>query len=183
MITLKTTEPIFSGTATINSGSSLSQNIKITNAALASTQLKDVVIIANFDVTAKAVPTGFPYTGDWYNLMDNTSINVTDASAPITIEAGGYRIYGNKVANLAIQEYEDNSGIYLYPNPASNYFTLNTATTKVQVFSMAGQLVKSFEMFQCKDTPFAIGELSEGAYIVKALNENNEVQVMKFIKR
>ena len=183
MITLKTTEAVFSGTATINNSSSLSQNIKITNAALASTQLRDVVIIANFDVTAKAVPTGFPYTGDWYNLMDNTSINVTDASAPITVEAGGFRIYGNKVANLAIQKYEGNSGIYLYPNPASNYFTLNTDTTKVQVFSMGGQLVKSFEMFQSKDTPFAIGELSKGAYIVKVLNENNEVQVMKFIKK
>ena len=183
MITLKTTEAVFSGTATINNSSSLSQNIKITNAALASTQLRDVVIIANFDVTAKAVPTGFPYTGDWYNLMDNTSINVTDASALITVEAGGFRIYGNKVANLAIQKYEGNSGIYLYPNPASNYFTLNTDTNKVQVFSMGGQLVKSFEMFQSKDTPFAIGELSKGAYIVKVLNENNEVQVMKFIKK
>ena len=183
MITLKTTEAVFSGTATINNSSSLSQNIKITNAALASTQLRDVVIIANFDVTAKDVPTGFPYTGDWYNLMDNTTINVTDASAPITIEAGGYRIYGNKVANLAIDNYEGKSGIYLYPNPAATYFTLNTDTTKVQVFSMGGQLVKSFETSNTKDTPFAIGELSKGAYLVKVINENNEVQVMKLIKK
>jgi hypothetical protein len=183
MITLKTTEPVFSGTATINSGSSLSQNIKITNAALASTQLKDVLIIANFDVTSKAVPTGFPNTGVWYNLMDNTPITVTDVSAPITIEAGGFRIYGNKVASLAINKYEGASGIYLYPNPASNYFTLNTDTTKVQIFSMSGQLVKSFEASTSKDTPFPISELSKGAYLVKAINENNEVQVMKFIKK
>jgi glycosidase len=183
MITLKTAEPVFSGNATINNSSSLSQNIKITNPALASTQLKDVVIIANFDVMAKAVSTGFPYTGDWYNLMDNTSINVTDASAAITIEAGGYRIYGNKVANLAIQKYEGNSGIYLYPNPASNYFTLNTDTTKVQIFSMSGQLVKSFETSNSKDTRFAISELSKGTYLVKTINENNEVQVLKFIKK
>jgi len=183
MITLKTTEPVFSGAATINSGSSLSQNIKITNVALASTQLKDVLIIANFDVTSKAVPTGFPYTGEWYNLMDNTRINVTDVSLPITIEAGGYRIYGNKVANLAIDNYEGKAGIYLYPNPAATYFTLNADTTKVQIFSMSGQLVKSFESSNTKDTPFAIGELSKGAYLVKVVNENNEVQVMKFIKK
>jgi hypothetical protein len=37
--------------------------------------------------------------------MDNTTINVTDASAPIT-EAGGFRVYGNKVASLAIAKYE-----------------------------------------------------------------------------
>jgi hypothetical protein len=78
MISLKTTRP-FSGTATINN-SSLSQTIKITNAALANT-LKDVLVLGNFDVTAKAIATGFPYTGTWYNLMDNTTtINVTDAS-------------------------------------------------------------------------------------------------------
>jgi hypothetical protein len=73
MISLKTTEPFFIGTATINS-SSLSQTIKITNAALANTQLKDVLVLGNFDVTAKAIATGFPYTGTWYNLMDNTTM-------------------------------------------------------------------------------------------------------------
>jgi hypothetical protein len=52
MISLKTTEPVFIGTATINNSSSLSQTIKITNAALANTQLKDVLVLGNFDVTA-----------------------------------------------------------------------------------------------------------------------------------
>ena len=182
MISLKTTEPVFAGTAMINNNSSLSQTIKITNAAIASTQLKDVLVLANFDVTAKAVATGFPYTGTWYNLMDNSTINVTDATAAITVEAGGFRIYGNKVASLAIANYEGESGIYLYPNPASSYFTLNTNTTQVQVFSMAGQLVKSFNTTHSKEAPFAISDLSNGLYIVKALNENNEVQVMKFMK-
>jgi hypothetical protein len=37
--------------------------------------------------------------------MDNTTINVTDASAPITIEAGGFRVYGNKVAS-SLAKYE-----------------------------------------------------------------------------
>jgi hypothetical protein len=40
MISLKTTEPFFIGTATINNSASLSQTIKITNTALAKTQLK-----------------------------------------------------------------------------------------------------------------------------------------------
>jgi hypothetical protein len=49
-------------------------------------QLKDVLVLGNFDVTAKAIATGFPYTGTWYNLMDNTTINVTDASAPLLLK-------------------------------------------------------------------------------------------------
>jgi hypothetical protein len=71
MITMKTTEPVFLGTASI-SRVLLLPNIKIANNALASTQLKDVLVLANFNVTTQNVPTGFPYPGTWYNLMDNT---------------------------------------------------------------------------------------------------------------
>ncbi|MDI1303889.1 MAG: alpha-amylase family glycosyl hydrolase, partial [bacterium] len=60
MIALKINEPVFVGTATISSAS-LTPNIKITNSALAATQLKDVLILANFDVSAQNVATGFPY--------------------------------------------------------------------------------------------------------------------------
>lgn len=101
MITLKTIEPVFIGTATINNSASLSQNIKITNSALATTQLKDVVIMANFDVTVQNVASGFPYAGIWYNLMDDSSINITDVNKAISIPAGGYKVYGNKKSVLA----------------------------------------------------------------------------------
>ena len=182
MISMKIAEPVFSGTATITSGTSLTPNIKITNSILAGTQLKDVLVLANFDLTTKDVPTGFPYTGTWYNLMDNSSITVTNVNAPISIPAGDFRIYGNKVANLAIANYEKTNAVHLYPNPASSYFTLNTNTAKVQVFSITGQLVKSFNTNHSKDTPFAISDLSKGLYIVKVLNDNNETEVLKFIK-
>jgi 1,4-alpha-glucan branching enzyme len=180
MIMMKIAEPVFSGTATI-SGASLTPTIKLTNAS-SSSQLKNVLVLANFDLSTQNVPTGFPYSGTWYNLMDNTTIVVNDVNATIAIPAGDFRIYGNKVASLAIANYEKTTNIHLYPNPASSYFTLNTNTTKVQVFSISGQLVKSFDAIHSKDTPFAISDLSNGLYIVKALNENNEVEVMKFIK-
>jgi 1,4-alpha-glucan branching enzyme len=183
MITLKTVEPVFLGTSTITNANSLTVNIKITNASLASTQLKDVVILANFDTTAQNVATGFPYTGTWYNLMDNTTINVTDANAPINLPAGEYRIYGNKTANLAIEDFEKGNAVSLYPNPVSNYFTLNAAFTKVQVYSISGQLVKSFASNGNADFQFGVSELQTGLYVVKASDENNKVQVMKFIKK
>ncbi|MEZ7504182.1 alpha-amylase family glycosyl hydrolase [Flavobacterium sp. Arc2] len=182
MITMKIKEPVFSGTATISS-SSLTPTIKITNSSLASSQLKDVLVLANFDLATKNVPTGFPYTGTWYNLMDNTSITVTDVNAAISIPAGEFRIYGNKVANLAIANFEKENGIYLYPNPATNYFTLNTAASKVQIYSVTGQLMKSFNGNQSTSSQYNVSDLSNGVYVVKALNENNEVQVMKFIKK
>ena len=181
MITLKLTEPVFSGTATISSAS-LVPNIKITNAALASTQLKDVMVLANFDLESKNVPTGFPYGGTWYNLMDNTSITVNDVNAPIAIPAGEFRIYGNKVASLAIADYEKATTIVLYPNPASDYFTLNETTSKVQIFSITGQLVKSFDVNKMAGSEFSVSDLNQGLYIVKAYDENSGMKVLKLLK-
>jgi 1,4-alpha-glucan branching enzyme len=98
MIRLKTTEPVFSGTATINNTSSLLQTIKIADANLPATSLKDVVIIANFDVTTKSVSTGFPYGGEWYNLMDNSTLNVVNVNDAISVLPGQFKIFGNKQA-------------------------------------------------------------------------------------
>ncbi len=183
MISLKINEPVFSGTATMASATTLTPNIKITNSALLSTQLKDVLILTNFGLGTQNVATGFPYTGTWYNLMDNTSIEVTDVNATISIAAGDYRVYGNKIAALAIASFEKEGELYLYPNPASNYFTLNSITSKVEIYSITGQLVKSFNANQSKENQFSIGDLNKGLYIVKAFNENNVMKELKLLKQ
>ncbi|KIQ24216.1 alpha-amylase [Flavobacterium sp. MEB061] len=183
MITLKTTEPVFLGTPTIASVNSLSVNIKINNSNLPSTQLKDVLIIANFDVVAQNVATGFQYTGTWYNLMDNSAIEVTDVNATLNLPAGEYRIYGNKEASLAIENFEKGNVVRLYPNPVSNYFTLNIAAAKVQVYAISGQLVKSFVPNGNIDFQFGVSDLKAGLYVVKAFDQNGKIQVMKFIKK
>lgn len=100
MINLKTTEPVFLGVATMTNASSLTQNIKITNSALADTDLKDVIIVANFDVSSKNIATVFPHTGTWYNLMDNSPFTVTNVNTTLTVMAGDYKIYGNKKSSL-----------------------------------------------------------------------------------
>jgi hypothetical protein len=183
MITMKISEPVFSGTVSMANTSSLYPNIKITNAGLAASQLKDVLIIANFNVTAQNVTTGFSYPGTWYNLMDNTTINVTDVNAVMSIPAGQFRIYGNKQANLAIEDFEKGNSISLYPNPVSDYFTLNIPVTKVEVYSVSGQLVKSFTTNGSNDFKFSVSNLESGLYVIKALDENEKIQIMKFIKK
>jgi hypothetical protein len=61
---------------------------------LASTQLKDVLVLANF--TTQNVPTGF-LIRELGITMDNTSFVVSDVNATMSIPAGEFRIYGNKV--------------------------------------------------------------------------------------
>ena len=183
MIALKINEPVFVGTATMSSGTTLTPFIKITNSALASTQLKDVLVLTNFDVSAQNVATGFPYTGTWYNLMDNTSIAVTNVNATINIPAGQYRIYGNKVAALAIANFESKeNAVYLYPNPVGTYFTLNSDVNKVEIFSIAGQLLKTIKTNSTVNFQYGVSDLAQGIYVVKAYNQEEQVKVMKFIK-
>ena len=189
MISLKTTEPVFNTNITANSGfdiqsgNTFTPRLFIWDNTMPATQLKNVVVLTNFDVNTQNVIPNFPYTGTWYNLMDNSAVEVTSTTATIAIEAGGFRIYGNKPSTLGTNTFEVNSEIYLYPNPASNYFTLNIATSKVEIYSISGQLVKSFNVNQTKENQFPINDLNKGMYIVKALNENNKVDVMKFLKQ
>ncbi|SCX84721.1 Por secretion system C-terminal sorting domain-containing protein [Flavobacterium anhuiense] len=182
MITLKKTEPVFLGTATMANATTLLVNIKITNSNLTSAQLKDVVILANFDTTAQNMIPGFQYTGAWYNLMDNSTINVTDVNAPISLAPGEYRIYGNKQANLAIEDFEKGNQVTLYPNPVADYFTLSFKTLKVDIYSITGQLVKTFNTNGNTEYQFSVSSLASGLYLVKTFDENNKVRVVKFIK-
>jgi len=189
MITLKTTEPVFNTNITANSGFDIQSGniftprLFIWDDTMPATQLRNVVVLTNFDVNTQNVIPDFPYIGTWYNLMDNSTIEVLSKTATIAIEAGGFRIYGNKPSTLGTDKFEVNGEIYLYPNPASHYFTLNTATSKVEIYSITGQLVKSFNTKQSKDSQFTISDLNKGVYFVKALNENNEVKVMRLLKQ
>ena len=182
MITLKKTEPVFLGTATMANTATLTVNIKITNSSLTSAQLKDVVILANFDTVAQNMIPGFQYAGAWYNLMDNSTINVADVNAPINLAPGEFRIYGNKQANLAIEDFEKGNQLSLHPNPVADYFTLGFITSKVEIYSITGQLVKTFNTNGNADYQFSVSELPSGLYLVKAFDEYNKIQVAKFIK-
>jgi hypothetical protein len=182
MITLKTTEPVFNANFDIQSGNTFTPRLFIWDDTMPSTQLKNVVVLTNFDVNTQNVTPNFPYTGTWFNLMDNSTLEVTSTTATIAIEAGGYRIYGNKASTLGTDTFEVNGEIYLYPNPATNYFTLNNAVSKVEIYSATGQLVKSFNASQSNDNKYSISDLDSGMYVVKALNENNQLKVMKLLK-
>ncbi|MEC4004613.1 alpha-amylase family glycosyl hydrolase [Flavobacterium sp. SUN052] len=181
MIDLKKNNPVFNGSYSISPDSNnIRQRVYVYDNSLPASQLKNVVILANFSVAAQNVIPDFPYTGTWVNLMDNTTINVTSTSATLSIEAGGFRIFGNQAA-LKSDEFNPINTISLSPNPASTYFTLNMDTEKVQIFSITGQLVKSYSNLSASDQ-YLISDLNKGIYLVKVTDSDNHEKTLKLIK-
>ena len=145
--------------------------------------LTNVVILANFSVANLDIIADFPFTGTWHNLMDNSTLSVSNTAMNINIESGGFRIFGNAPAALSTTDFNPLLGISLVPNPASTYFTINsTSFTKVQIYSMTGQLVRTFEN-QPENYQYPISDLNQGVYFVKVSDDNNHNQTLKLIKQ
>ncbi|MES2812488.1 MAG: alpha-amylase family glycosyl hydrolase [Bacteroidota bacterium] len=184
-ITLKTQEPVFEGDYAISNdaGSTVKQRVYVFDNSLPPTSLKNVVILANFSVANLTINPSFPYTGTWYNLMDGTSINVTDTQAVIAVPSGGFRVYGNQPApSLANEQFDLASAITLYPNPSHDFFKLSEAIEKIEIFNITGQLVKAFKGGFAADYSFSIGDLNDGLYFIKLTDNANHQGTVKFIK-
>jgi len=169
---LKVNEAVFEGNYSIDSGT-LEPRIYVWDDALPSTQLKNVVILTNFDVTTQNVTPDFPYTGTWYDLMDptsNTTLNVTNTSTAISIEAGQFKIYGNQASTLSTDSYENSLNAIVYPNPASTSFQINTSLEEVSIYDITGKRIKTFKDNFKIGHSFDISEISKGIYILKLNN-------------
>ena len=180
---LKTFEDVFEGNYTINSGN-LTPKIYINNPALSSSSLKDVVIIANFNVVSENIQPFFPYAGNWYDLMDvtgSTVLNVTNTSDAITLAPGEFRIYGNEQQSLGVTSNTIKPEFRLIPNPAKSSFTLNSKVESVEIYSITGKLVKQFKNQLNADYNYNIEELSQGMYLVKVSNNDTTIS-LKLIK-
>ncbi len=174
MNALKQFEDVFEGEYSIHSGN-LTPRIYIWDDGIPSSELKNVVILANFDVTTQSIIPDFPYTGDWFNLMDNTSINVTNISNPITLEAGEFRIFGNQISIVGTTDYEVSELVKIYPNPTSQSFRLTSTCNEVNIFDTQGKLIKEFKGIFNKNTAFSVIELSPALYFVKILTDKGTV--------
>ncbi|OYQ32214.1 alpha-amylase [Flavobacterium cyanobacteriorum] len=180
LIDLKKNEPVFEGDYAINSGTLLPR-VYIFNNSLPASQLKNVVILANFNVTAQNITPDFPYTGMWYNLMDNTTFSVTSTTAPINLQPGEFRIYGNQAALSTPEEILTTMPV-LYPNPASEMFAVSVAAEKVEIYTLTGQMVKAFGA-NAAYAVYNVSDLSSGLYLVKITDSNNRESTLKLIRK
>lgn len=147
--------------------------------------LSYVFVRTNFSDNTYNTPGGFPFTGTWYNLMDNTEFTVTSTNQNITIEPGGYRVYGNRPTTLSTVQNSILNNLTLTPNPANNYFTINTdaSISKIEIYSLTGQKVKSFENSYTNDYNYQISDLKSGMYLVTISTSDNLSKTVKLIKK
>ena len=181
---LKKGETVFNGEYSISpeGTDNLKQRIYIFDNSLLPTQLKNVVILANLYTSSQNITADFPYTGNWYNLMDNSVTNVSAMNMQITLAPGEYKIFGNQLSTvLSNESFEVFSKLQLYPNPTSNAFMLTLDAQKVEIYAVTGQLVKT-ENNTIANKEISISDLSKGIYIVKITNFDNVSVSKKLIK-
>lgn len=189
LIKLKTSEPVFVGDHIMSTdGSNLKQRIHIFDNNLASTQLKNVVVIANFDTSTTTINPNFPTTGytypmTWYDLMDNnTPVTITSATALMTVNAGKFKVFGNRPSTLSSDDYNAfTPDIILYPNPVKNSFAISQDAAEVAIYTLTGQLVGNYASVAA-DQSISIEHLQLGIYLVKIKTTSGFIQMKKISK-
>ncbi|MCL6296388.1 alpha-amylase family glycosyl hydrolase [Jejuia spongiicola] len=141
----------------------------------------DVVIVANFDVTTQSVNPNFPATGTWYDTFSNTSINVTNPTAALSLQPGEYRLY-SKTQNLSVKNSDKNNLVKAYPNPTSDSFQINKYVETVSIFDLTGKQVKTFKGSFNKNHTFNISDLSPSIYLAKINSNLDEQTTLKIVK-
>ncbi|MDP5096733.1 MAG: alpha-amylase family glycosyl hydrolase [Flavobacterium sp.] len=189
MIKLKTSEPVFMGDHSISpDANNVRQRIYIYNNSFPTTQLRNVVVIANFSVANLTINPSFPtdaytYPMTWYDLMDNNApVVINNPTDVISVNSGRFRVFGNQPSTLSSNDFEATQNtIALYPNPAKNSFAISRDASKVEIYNIAGQLVKTYNDIN-SNQQLDITNLETGLYLIKIIDINGISQTKKMLK-
>jgi glycosidase len=195
---LRTTEKVFEtgafNIADLNQGQTKAFH-------LSSTDL-NVTILGNFGVGGATFDPKFQHTGTWYDYITGKTINVTNATAPITVQAGGYFVYTDKKIDLPTGSglltgiFEapqlQLEKIRLYPNPGSattpaflSFSLRQISTLRISLIDVTGRTVETgttqaySEGEQIIELPFATQ--APGVYFIQIQNEVGAVSLVKWV--
>ena len=183
IIDLKINEDVFEGNYSITSGS-LTPIVYVWDDNISSSELKNVVILANFDVVAQNVSPYFPYTGTWFDLMDEdgeTTLNVASTTDEISLQPGEFKIYGNQASTTLSNTIFDEIDLILYPNPSLDYIIINKDAELIEIYDVAGKILLSFNNV-IENQQLDINQLQTGYYIVKVYDDEY-IESRKLIKK
>jgi 1,4-alpha-glucan branching enzyme len=181
MIKLRIENPVFeNGQFSWNMTNSSRPRLDIWTSTSQTSSLSYVIVLTNFTDSAANLG-GFPFTGNWVNLMDNSTIDVTSTGQTLSIEAGGFRVFGNKPSTLSSEDFNAfKTEISIYPNPVKNSFAINQAVSSVEVYTITGQLVASYNSVAANQE-INVENLGAGIYLVKIKDIQNVYQTKKIV--
>ncbi len=183
LIKLKKQENIFrTDNFTMNVASTNGlKSIHLTDDAT-SPDVKHVTIIGNFGVTTQSINPEFQQTGTWYDLLNNnTTINVTNVDAMISLQPGEFKIYGSSQVTLAVGDVNLSDLVTIYPNPVKDAFKINSEATKVAVYDISGRLIKTFKGNFDKNKSYTISDLKPALYLIR-ITSGQGVLTKKILK-
>ena len=87
---------------------------------------------------------------------------------------------------LGIEDNSINLELIAYPNPTTNFLTLNVgkavlSTLNFQLYDISGKLIESRKIISSTET-IGMENLPSATYFLKVVNNNQEVKTFKIIK-
>jgi len=193
IINIRNTYPVFkSNTYTVESNNltndpdGLITRIYVYDNTIAG--VKNVVVLANYTTSAQNVVPYFPYTGQWQNLMDNSISNFVSTTAPITLQPGEFRIFGNYSGALSTVDINATNKLSLQiaDNPVKNglaQFIYHKAKNgEIIIFDMSGKKMDSFKLNQENGTYKLKANYPAGTYLVHLRSETGTAIQKMIIK-
>lgn len=151
---LKTTEPAFGTSNFTFALSGAFKQIRLIHPSM------NVMVFGNWGITDASFPATFPSTGRWYEYFTGDSIDITQITNTMPVEAGGYRLYTSKrlsAPDLALADPHASSteritSLRIYPNPGSEQVIIERMDDQsgvpatIDVRNIHGQLLSTLRM-------------------------------------
>lgn len=188
ILSLRLTNPVFNTKTFVVESGNLMPRIYIWDDSIPVTGLKNVVILANFTTTSQNMVPDFPFPANWVNLMDLSVLPVTNVAAPITIEPGGFRIYGNNAPAMSTSDVANSKNavsLQMVQNPVTNGLAKLRyqagENAHLSIFDLSGKEVKQLKLSKSSgDAEVSVNGLPSGWYIIQ-LQSDKGVAVTKMI--
>jgi len=115
----------------------------------------DMRIIGNFGVTSSSINPNFSHTGEWFDLFNGTTLDVTNNTSNIDLQAGEYRIYSDVFIEIPeigteIENHDSDKDMIsrVYPNPSGDNFTidfhlLENKNVSLKIYNIFGQEINT----------------------------------------
>lgn len=110
----------------------------------------------------------------------------TNFSATGSVAQGVQQAYEISIVTSIREAGNINLNLSAYPNPTSNFLTLNVGDTKMenlsyQLYDVSGKILEEKKIASA-DVSISMLHLSNAAYFLKVLSNNKEIKSFKIIK-